>query len=366
MIHLLHVSPSFAPGGAQVRTVAIINYLGPSFRHTLVSMDGRFDAAQRIHSGISVTCLSGPPHRTPLRTVPWFLTLFLEERPALILTYNWGSIEAAMAVRLWRGCPLIHTEDGFGPDEATRQKIRRVLFRRAALGSAACVIAPSHTLWRMMRAQWRLDEGRLNYVPNGVDTERFLPGEMRSGRREFVVGSVGHLRPEKKYHVLIEACAALAHTRPVRLLLSGDGPERPMLERVARSLEFQNQVHFLGYQQDVRSVYHQLDVFALSSATEQMPLSVLEAMASGLPVVSADVGDIAEMVSEENRRYICDAASLTAALDSLADDAPTRRRIGAANRARAVSAYSLQNMCAAYESLYCSLLKPCASVSSCS
>ena len=361
MTHLVHVHPSFSPGGAEVRTADIINHLGPAFRHTLVALDGRFETARRIHSGIEVNCVTAARDRNPLRSISAFVKLFRKKRPDLVLSNNWGSMDAVVAAGWLRACPVIHTEDGFGTEEATRQKRRRVLFRRGALAGARCVIAPSHTLGRIMRQQWRLPEHKLRYIPNGIDTERFRPApagpereESRetAGRNEVVVASVGHLRPEKCYHLLLEACAALRRTRPVRLLLAGDGPERPRLERLAQSLGFQDGVSFLGYQQDVRGVYAQCDIFALSSSTEQMPLSVLEAMASGLPVAATQVGDIREMVGEGNRPYICDAAGLAAAIGQLAGDATLRRQLGSANRQRAVEVYNLDHMCRIYAELY--------------
>ena len=141
-------------------------------------------------------------------------------------------------------------------------------------------------------------------------------------------------------------------SRPVRLLLAGDGPERARLERTAQACGFGDRVSFLGHQEDVRAVYRRLDIFALSSSTEQMPLSVLEAMASGLPIVSSDVGDVRQMVSPENRAQVCAPADLHTALGDLAADCGLRRKIGMANRSRAVAEYALSGMCNAYAELY--------------
>src|SRR4029077_5021392 len=184
------------------------------------------------------------------------------------------------------------------------------------------------------------------------DVDRFVPAAPRAEQREVVVGSVGHLRPEKCYHLLIQACAAAGRIRPVRLLLAGDGPERARPESTAQECAFRDRVSFLGHQEDVRAVYRRLDIFALSSSTEQMPLSVLEAMASGLPVVSSDVGDVREMVSPENRAQVCTPGALHAALGDLVGNSERRRQVGMANRSRAVEEYGLKRMCTAYAELY--------------
>jgi glycosyltransferase involved in cell wall biosynthesis len=118
-------------------------------------------------------------------------------------------------------------------------------------------------------------------------------------------------------------------------------------------------VTFTGSAVDPSSYYHAMDIFVLSSDTEQMPLSVLEAMASGLPVVSTDVGDVADMVTPSEGGFVVDRdeAALAAALSRLGAAAADRRRMGVANRARAVAVYSLTEMIERYRSAFLGLLK---------
>ena len=99
---------------------------------------------------------------------------------------------------------------------------------------------------------------------------------------------------------------------PIRLVVVGDGPERPALEQQARDLGIAENVEFAGWHEELVPLYRQFDIFALSSTTEQMPLSVLEAMACGLPVVSTDVGDVSKMVADENRPMVVDLPNLSA------------------------------------------------------
>ncbi|MFM7297414.1 MAG: glycosyltransferase, partial [Planctomycetota bacterium] len=172
-----------------------------------------------------------------------------------------------------------------------------------------------------------------------------------------VVGAVGHLRPEKNLTRLLGAVASCARSHDVHALLLGDGPERAKLETLARSAELSGRVHFAGYQADPRAHYRAMDLFALTSDTEQMPLALLEAMASALPVVATDVGDVAAMLPDEARQQVvalgpeCEA-KLAGALQRLAVDAPLRARLGDLGRARIAERFSFAAMAARYETLY--------------
>ncbi len=349
--HLVHIRPSFAHGGAETRLAHIINRTSAIFRHSLVVLDGNLTALsllQHPDAVSSTTCLNT---RNPLQMIARFRKLLRRLQPDLVLTYNWGSMDAAAATRLLPRTPLIHTEDGFNADEIAGQKRRRILMRRAVLGGACSVVAPSETLVGIMRRTWRLPPQIIRHIPNGVDIHRFQPSP-RAPANEIVIGTVGSLSAVKRQALLLDVFAALAKTSPVRLLIAGQGPLRAELEQNARDLGIAARVDFLGYQPDPAQVYAKLDIFAMSSATEQMPMAVLEAMACGLPIAATDVGDIRNMVSSENQPFITAAHQLEKVLRSLVDDALLRRRLGEQNRGHSVRVYSIDRMCAEYVDLY--------------
>jgi glycosyltransferase involved in cell wall biosynthesis len=351
---LLHILPGFGPGGAQSRIIALINGMGGRFRHIIVALNEDLSAADRIDRSVTVECIARRVSSNSLRALSQLIGLLHEKRPDLVLTYNWGSIEAVIAAKLSRACPVIHTEDGFGPDEATQQKTRRVLARRLVLRHSYRVIAPSRRLYDSMLRQWRLPTEKVMYIPNGVDTEFFVPAERgRGSADELVIGTAGQLRPEKKQDDLIALCAQLQSSMPVRLRIAGEGPERERLEECARASHLGDRVEFLGQIRDLRNFYRSLDLFALTSSTEQMPISVLEAMASGLSVIGTDVGDVKQMVSPENAPFIVPKGpALEGALQILAQDAGQRSSIAASNRKRCVEAFSLNKMVETYGNLY--------------
>lgn len=343
-----------------MRFVRLANAFGPDVSYTVLAMDGKFEAASLITPSVSVR-LVRPHTRSFPQSVISIRKLIRRIRPDLVVTNNWGSMDAVMASCTAGVCPTIHSEDGFGSDEAIRLKTRRVLTRRALLNCIQTTVVPSKTLLRIAREQYRVRESKITYIPNGIDTARFTPRRCLETRLSLgatdetaVIGFVGHLRPEKTVHVLLEAFARAALTDAL-LVLVGEGPCRTELTSLAERLGIAPRVRFVGHTEDPRRYLAAMDVFALSSATEQMPLSILEAMASGLPVVATDVGDCADMLGTKDFPVIVpcgDVDSFSHALQWLASRADLRHQLGNSNRERAASSYSTNTMFSAYAALY--------------
>lgn len=350
---ILSVFPSFETGGAQRRFATLANAFGAEFRHALIAMDGVRDCASRLDRSLSVTWPEVKPRKgDTLGNARRFRQALRSIRPDLLVTHNWGSVEWALANLL----PIVrhvHVEDGFGPEERGGQIPRRVWMRRLVLRRATIVV-PSRTLWRIATAQWRLPERHLRYIPNGVDLQRFAPRAAISADGGPVIGVVAALRPEKNLARLLRAFRRLPDALGATLVIAGAGPEREALEALAAELRLGDRVDFIGEVADPAALYGRFDIFALSSDTEQMPLSVLEAMAGGLPVAATDVGDVRAMLAEENATCVVlrEDEALAAALAQLAGDAALRTRIGAANRRKAEREFDLRAMVEAYRGLW--------------
>lgn len=345
---LLHVFSTFAIGGPQRRFAQLANALGPRYRHRLIALDGRTDARPLVEAPLELRPLAIDKRR-PLANLLRFHAVLREERPDLLVTYNWGAVEWAFVNRLLPVAPHLHVEDGFGPEEAEGQLPRRVRFRRLALARSR-VVVPSMVLQRIALEVWRLDPARVRLIPNGIDCARYArPRAPHDGPP--VVGTVATLRREKNIGRLLEAFRGLEGR--ARLTIAGEGPERAGLEARARELGIA--AEFTGYVERPEEALAGFDVFALSSDTEQMPLSVVEAMAAGLPVAAVDVGDVKQMVAAENRPFVAprgDGEGLARALAALLDDPALRRRLGEANAARARAVYDEATMAEAYDALW--------------
>jgi glycosyltransferase involved in cell wall biosynthesis len=355
--HLLHVFPSFGIGGVPLRMVGVINHFGKRFRHTVIALDNNFEAARGFAGDLHpmlrpVQGRKGGALYGVLNAALALRTL----RPDLLVTYNWGAIEWAMANRLVSVSRHVHIEAGFSQHEADGQIRRRVLFRRWALARCAQVVVPSRGLEDLARRVWRLPSERVTYVPNGVDVVRFaspardiVPGFARRPN-ELVIGTVAPLRPEKNVGRLLRVFATLDRAIVVRLVVAGDGLERRALERLAGELGIADRVIFTG-QVAPEAVLGTFDIFALSSDTEQMPNALLEAMAASRAVAAVNVGDVKRIVCEDNRAFIVardDGPAFAAAITQLLHDPEKRRALGLKNRDRVVAAFSQERMFAAY------------------
>jgi L-malate glycosyltransferase len=359
--HLVHVFPAFSGGGPEVRTAGIVNRTSDAFRHTVLSLSAELSGREMLCQPASVEC------RSLASSSLWSVGQALRScRPDLVLTYGWGGTDAILAARLVGIYRVIHCEDGFLDDEVGQQKLRRQLARRILFRAAQALIVPSRSLCQIARDKWHIPERRIRYVPNGVDIARFHPAELalrKDLRAEFalpadaiVVGTVGGLRPEKNQMRLLRAFAKIAGSVPAaHLFIVGDGPLLEMMRQTATHSDMKRRVTFCGRTTDPARHYQAMDVFALSSDTEQMPLVLLEAMATGLPVVCTNVGDCSQMVSPDNQNWVVpwnDEVAYARALKELVMSPELRTRLGATNRSHCLATYSLDKMLDSYLELY--------------
>jgi glycosyltransferase involved in cell wall biosynthesis len=358
---ILHVHGSFSLGGKEARAVRLMNIWGDRARHSIVSADPQsMGARDAIDPAISVDFPDGPsfagkPGLARYKVITAFLKTF-----DLILTYNWGSMDAVMAHRLARRAglpPLIHHEDGFNADETNGLKTKRNLFRRVALQSAHGMVVPSVRLEGIARTVWKQPADRLHLIRNGIDVACYatppaqdaIPGLVRTPGK-LLVGTLAGLRGVKNIPRLVRAVAA--HKDRLQLVVVGEGPERDAIVAEAAAYGLDD-LHMAGFMDRPWRFVGLFDIFALSSDSEQFPISLVEAMAAGVPAASMDVGDVANMVAPENRPFVVrDEAGLAEALGILASDADLRARLGMANRQRAVRDYAEDAMVNAYARLY--------------
>lgn len=361
--HILHLHSSFDLGGKEARAIRLMNAFGDRARHVIVSgVPDALGARTMIDRRVKVSfpddapALAGRPSVARYQALAHYMRRF-----DLVLTYNWGAMDAVMARRLFpKGVPpLIHHEDGFNADEATRLKTDRNIFRRIALSTSHALVVPSQKLEAIARTAWKQPDYRLQRIANGIDTRLYarrpqvgaLPGFAQRSD-EIVIGTLAGLRAVKNLPRLVRAVAG-AEGKGLRLVVVGEGPERAAIE--AEAARHGVVLTLPGFQRDPYRYVGLFDLYAISSDSEQFPISLVEAMAAGLVVAATDVGDIMAMVAPENRPFIVprgDEAALAGAIAGLARDPLLRAQVGAANRAKAVAEYDEQVMIARYGGLY--------------
>lgn len=362
-VTVLHVFPSFAYGGQQARLATLASRLGRRFRHLVLSLDGDLSARALFEADAQVEFNTYEMKKSSGFSVTNILTfrkLIAKTNPDLLCTYNWGSIEAALANRLGAKKPHVHFEDGFGADEAGDQQNKKRDFARRWILKNSIIVVPSKALEQAARARWSARRAelpdRIRLIENGIDVER-LQAAQSAMTRNVVVGSLGSLRAEKNYGRLISAFKSADREKRAALEIVGDGPERKVLASMAGG---DARIALPGATPTPANAYARFDIFALSSDTEQAPISLMEAMASGLPVVATNVGDIAEMVAGENLPYITppgDDEAYVHALAQLLQNPTARAEIGAANRRKAREAFSIDRMVDAHRDLYLSMVR---------
>ncbi|MEY2513104.1 MAG: hypothetical protein QOJ89_462 [bacterium] len=240
-------------------------------------------------------------------------------------------------------------------------RLRGIVDRRLIAAGSDAVIACSQEDRRRMIERQRIGPATVRFVANGIDGRAPTPGrdvraELGIARDAPVVGSVGALRPQKRFDVLLRAAAELAPRWPgLRVVIAGDGAERARLRALAAELGLGDTLLMLGARGDVPDVLQALDVAVASSDFEGSPLSVMEYMEAGLPVVATDVGGVAQIVHDGVHGVLVprrDPLALAGAIEGLLADPRRRRELGAAGRERRRAEFDLGVMVARIEQIY--------------
>jgi len=354
--HILHVFHSFRVGGSETRTCQLIDALGDAYRHTVVSLSGDFAAQSLIASKNRVSYIhaEGFNRRSYLSNALAARKWLRNIKPDLMIAHSWGGCEWLAGNAFGKLCPDIFSIEGFDADESVSENQKRRAVRMLVAKRVTALHACSLKLMKHAHSSWRAADSRTHYIPNGVDVTRFHPDNERVAGHPPIVGSVGSLIQVKNHRLLIDAFARLEHGEAV-LRIVGEGPERADLEERIRAAGLRSRVTLSGHNADPAPIVRQFDVFCLSSRSEQMPIAVIEAMASGLPIVSTDVGDVKEMVTESNRSFIVppnDPDAYSRALATLLGDEALRAAIGAENRKRCEDEFGFDLMVRRHRELY--------------
>jgi peptidoglycan/xylan/chitin deacetylase (PgdA/CDA1 family) len=260
----------------------------------------------------------------------------------------------AIAATLARVPVRVHTQHNTFLDSCSRME--RWKFACASLFFTYLIAVSEQTRAGMLKSG--SPPGRTAVIVNGVDENRFRKREVSPASRILRIGCVARLAPEKGVSHLIRAFARIRAARPdTRLVLAGDGPEKAALEELSAQLGVRGSVDFLGYTAAIDRLLTTIDILALPSLTEGVPLAVLEAMAAGVPVVATRVGGLPEILENGAHGVLVpprDCEALASAIVTLIDDPLRRQSLGARAREAVERRYSLAAMAATYRSLYLS------------
>jgi glycosyltransferase involved in cell wall biosynthesis len=307
--------PSFGLGGMEKIICALIEATADRYDHSVLTLDGCTRAAIWINqTNAKIFKLEKPTSR---QRFFWSLFSRLRElRPELLMTYNWGATDAIWLGRLASISNIVHHEHGFNVDEGVSTMWRRDAIRFVLYQLVSKLVVVSHELEELLKNRFRLPEPILTRIPNGIDTSFYSPNEYeRQQMRKslgyqdshVIIGFSGRLDPVKNLDLLLDIFqGSNPHDNPFRLLVVGDGPDRTRLEARCQAAGVDPFVKFVGQQTQVLPYLRAMDTFLLTSLREQMPLTILEAMGVGIPVVATRVGEIPYIIDDGADGFVRD------------------------------------------------------------
>jgi sugar transferase (PEP-CTERM/EpsH1 system associated) len=366
-LRIMHVLACLGNGGTEFGILKLRDGLGEEhFDHRICTtrkFDGEFVQAHRLSEILFAAAGSRPGYQFPLFRLR---KIFRQYRPHIVHTRNWGGLEAVLAARL-AGVPVvIHSEHGYEMSNLNGVPLRQKAFRRLAYSMVNQVFTVTRELRDHHAQQVWIKPERIHVIYNGVDTKRYSPSapSRELVRREFaipskrlVLGSVGRLVSIKDYGTLLQAAERLVQNNvDVHVLLVGLGPEAERLkEQATHSPALRDRVTFAGSPDRVPELLNGMDIFVLTSLQEGMSNTLLEAMATGLPLVATQVGGNPEVIGEERSEWLFapgDVQALTERILRLAKDTAMRGLLGSTGRQRALERFSLEGMMQRYSDLY--------------
>ncbi len=375
---IAHIVHRFDVGGLENGMVNLLNRISPArYRHAVICLDGYGDYRLRI-TNPAVTFFA--LHKRPGKDLGLYRRLAATLRglaPDLVHTRNLSALEGQF-VAAWCGVPArVHGEHGRDVFDLEGKNRKYNLLRKLARPFIHRYIAVSQDLERWLVETVAVPRARIRQIYNGVDTERFRPatGPRRASPcpgmpasfaegETVLIGSVGRMAAVKDFPTLVRAFARVVATRPalrarLRLAIVGEGPARQACLELARAAGLADQVWLPGERTDVPELLRAMDVFVLPSLGEGVSNTILEAMASGLPVIATRVGGNPELVEEGVTGRLVppgDPEALARALLEYLDDPARLAREGRAARARVEARFSMGAMVRAYLGVYDDLL----------
>jgi len=353
-INIAHLIGSLRIGGAERQVVSILGLLpGESFnRHVIVLNDTPGGFVAQLDEGVSYYSLEYRRRYLPFCLARLIKYLRCHRIEVLHCHMYHASIIGALAATVARTPVVVTTEHGRNP---WKKRYHHWLEEKIISPAVQRRIAVSKDILAIRRQYDRSSGSKLVHIPNGTP----LPPKQADCSAVRTIGSLGRLVDAKDYPTLF-AALKLARTAgwDLKLVIAGDGPEKERLAAVIRKLELEEHIRLLG-ERNGAELLAGIDLFAMSSLREGIPVALLEAMAHGLPVVVTDVGGIGEVVEHGKDGLLCppgDPEALAANIVKVVGDGRLRSRLGRSARNKIETRYSIAQVVSAHAALYRALL----------
>lgn len=358
-IRVVHLVYSFATGGMEKGICTTILHGSDEFEHIIVCLNSSGEMAKRLPGGVPVFEMKKGPGNS-IKFIFRLAKLLKSLQPAVIHTRNWSGIDGIFAARLAGIRSIVHGEHGWGMEDPLGLNTKRRIFRRIADR-----VTHRYTCVSKQMNEWLAEhiyvKRPIDQIYNGIDIQAFRPAmnsEKIAIRRKFgipeegpIIGVVARLDPIKNHPCLFDAFNQLKPLFPkLTLLVVGDGPEREKLEGIATE-----GITFMGQCNDTASAYRAFDLFVLPSHNEGISNTILEAMATGLPVVASRVGGNPELIEDGVNGTLFssgDVSDLANRIYGYLKNPKLAYDHGKCARELAESRFSIDNMVVAYEKVW--------------
>ena len=362
-IKILHICDSFNMGGLENGIINIINGSdNTETSHEICCIRQSGAAATRLNKPIYIWEINKAPDTT------WghfnqLVRVIKERQPDIVHTRNWGAIDGVIAARIAGVKVVIHGEHGWNIADPGGMNQKRRLARRVLSPFIDKYIAVSDDIRQWLESSCSISSKKIVKIINGVDTQKFHPDGEKAKIRfqlglsdEIVIGAAGRLDPIKKFDILVEAFSVLKmNHEKIKLIIAGDGSEsKNIRKKVAEKGVFKD-VLLLGERHDLQEIYKIMDIFVLPSLNEGISNTILEAMATGLPVIATRVGGNCELIEHNYTGMLIEpdsVGSLVNALNYYLNNSEIAEQHRKKARMNALSCFSLQAMLDNYNNLY--------------
>jgi len=369
LVKVTQIIHSLNPGGLENGIINLVNNMDDfKFENTICCLTQGGDFEKRLNKNIKVSKMFKKPGNDYQLYIK--LIKYLKEiKPTIVHTRNWAGMDGIIVAKI-AGVPIIiHGEHGFEIADLISQNRKRKFIRKLVLSTMVDkIVTVSKNLKNRLINEIKIKPEKIIHIPNGVDTNKFNIYRKEFTRKkfgfkkgDFIIGIVARLDPIKNHKTLISAFKEIVTIHPnTNLVIVGDGSLRNKLENQTYQLGIKNKVIFMGERDDVPEILKTFDIFVLPSLNEGMSNTILEAMATCIPVIASNVGGNPELVIDGRTGFLFptnDVESLVQKIKTYILHPELKQKHGYNAHKRVEEKFSLDQMVRRYEELYLELVE---------
>ncbi len=369
-IYIVHVIQRLAMGGLENGLVNLVNHLPRErYRHIIVSLSDTTEFENAIQSdNVEVIALNGRGG-VDMTLFRRLYALFQSKKPTIVHSRNMAALETQFVAVLARVPVRIHGEHGWDMADLQGTKSTYRWIRKLLFPFIQRIVVLSNHQKEYIHAHYRVNSAKLVRICNGVDTDRFSPKRIGAEDGDkIIIGCVGRIEEVKNHQLLIQAYAEVLKRHPqwrdtTELQIVGAGSQLSNIKQLIADLSIVENVTLIGEKMDTAAIYKNWHIYCLPSLAEGISNTILEAMASGLPIVATNVGGNSDLIAENVNGFLVSVAQpdeMAQRLIGYIENTALRQAHAHASRERASTLFSIKTMIDAYAQLYESTLSSAA------